>query len=368
MSSQIPPDPITNTFNPGAWDLPELSTAEQAVLDSYYVKYPTAQNSLITFPSSITAAGVTSSSLTSTGALDISLPAASVLNVGVVAARSVVHHYSDGDNPSGAVHINNGSTNNSRTRIHDGTGANNTGIVDIMSSALNSGTINIGAASTTTNLLGTLKATTLDATADGSAQTVGSNLTTGSLTLAGGLTTGFVSMGNAVSGTTSTMNGGIIKQVIPLLSNSVFSGTIENVLGNATNITSLSTTFNRKALTNIGSIDCYEITSTVNYNSQYFELVVCGANDAMSGFSYKGCFSLERFASVTTASSVNTMFYYSSHGTGLTVTLTTVGNVTTLGIDSATGGAFNQRFVCTLTAYPTISIDNDLFDYSVTAI
>jgi hypothetical protein len=353
MSSQIPPDPITNTFNPGAWDLPELSTAEQAVLDTKYVKYPTAQNSLITFPSSITTNGVNTNTLdaiavgsaqtvgsnlttgsltlggamtngnitigrfgqtgtttvettlkvnniaatdpvggtinigadqvggqislglaatrtgdinignnmaagiikvgsffgatstatievgtpaigttsirgattsitgttvgiTSTSTLDLALPAASVLNVGVVASRSVVHHYSDGDNPSGAVHINNGTTNNSRTRIHDGTGANLTGIVDIMSSALNSGTINIGAAATTTNITGTLNATglvgyaktgsantftetntfnnatagiktnTLDATAVDSTMSIGSSIVEGSIVIGSG--------------------------------------------------------------------------------------------------------------------------------------------------------------------------------------
>ena len=159
MSSQIPPDPITNTFNPGAWDLPELPPAEQAVLDTKYVKYPTAQNSLITFPSSITTNGVTTPSVTSTGALDISLPSANILNVGVVASRNAIHHYSDGNNATanGSVHINNGTSNLSNTQIHNGTSSG--GQVNIMTGTSSNGTVTIGnnnTLNTTTALKGTI--------------------------------------------------------------------------------------------------------------------------------------------------------------------------------------------------------------------
>jgi hypothetical protein len=50
MSAEIPPDPITDTFNPAAWNVPEFTPEEQALLDANFVKYPITQNNTITFP------------------------------------------------------------------------------------------------------------------------------------------------------------------------------------------------------------------------------------------------------------------------------------------------------------------------------
>jgi hypothetical protein len=50
MSAEIPPDPITTSFNPAAWNVPELTDEERALLDANYIKFPIAQNNTITFP------------------------------------------------------------------------------------------------------------------------------------------------------------------------------------------------------------------------------------------------------------------------------------------------------------------------------
>jgi hypothetical protein len=50
MSSEIPPDPITDEFNPAAWTLPALTPEEKALLDANFVTYPITQSNTITFP------------------------------------------------------------------------------------------------------------------------------------------------------------------------------------------------------------------------------------------------------------------------------------------------------------------------------
>jgi hypothetical protein len=112
------------------------------------VKYPITQNAQITFPGSIVVPSISSS-----GALAIALPAANDLSVGIVAARSGIHRYSDGNGATTAsrVHINNGTSNQSHTEIHNGSGANPSGEVKIMNGANNSGTITLGQWTSTSN-------------------------------------------------------------------------------------------------------------------------------------------------------------------------------------------------------------------------
>ena len=186
---------------------------------------------------------------------------------------------------------------------------------------------------------------------------------TGTTTLSGN-----VNIGSTTSnGTMTTINGGSIKQIVPVLG----GGTVETVIGNATNVTSMSTTFNKKR-TEVGAsgaldaIDCYTISNAPQtFTSQYFEIIICGSNLFYGGYSYKGCFSLYNPNNVPTPYSVDTL--YSANGIP-TVTLTVVGTTTTLSVRTNFGGSRNQNFMTTLIGYPTL-IDNDgLFDFAITAI
>jgi len=58
MSYEKQPSPVLPIYNPSSWETP-LSAEEQEILNAYYVKYPTAQNAPITFPSNITINGTT---------------------------------------------------------------------------------------------------------------------------------------------------------------------------------------------------------------------------------------------------------------------------------------------------------------------
>lgn len=185
-----------------------------------------------------------------------------------------------------------------------------------------------------------------------------------------------ITLGNV--NTATTMNATNIKQVMK----TVAGTSIENIIGNTTIVPSLSTTFNTKvASSTLTPINCYTITAnTANqYTAQYFEIVVSGSNNSRGGYTYKGCFGIEKLGTGSmTASSVTTLFYY---GTGTTPPTTTVvpvidftlaGQVLTLRVN-ATGGAgvsTTQNFVTTLISYPTASIVSSqiLEDFIITAV
>ena len=181
---------------------------------------------------------------------------------------------------------------------------------------------------------------------------------------------GTVAIG-ATANTTTTINGKIIKQVTPL----VEGGTVETVIGDATNVTSMSTTFNRKrteigAVGALNAIGCYTIVSPSTYTSQYFEIVVSGSNNNRGGYSYKGCFAIEQTGAATLVTSVNTLFYVgmdNNTAVAPVITFTIVGSTVTLNINTSNNST-NQNFISTLIAYPTLTINNTLFDYTITAI
>lgn len=180
---------------------------------------------------------------------------------------------------------------------------------------------------------------------------------------------GTVSIGSTAS-TSITTNGVVIKQVVPLLG----TGTVEVVTGDASNASSLSTTFNRKrtepgAGGALNALDCYRITNaTQTFTSQYFEIIISGSNLFYGGYSYKGCFSIYNPGSppgTPTPSSVTTL--YSANGIP-TVTLFVSGTDTIVRVQTNLGGSTNQNFITTLIAYPTLVDSNTLTDYAITAI
>jgi hypothetical protein len=179
----------------------------------------------------------------------------------------------------------------------------------------------------------------------------------------GGITTlssNTINIGN--NNSVTTMNATQIKQMIKTVDGTV----IENTVGNTTVSPSMSVTFNRKFITPVGSVvDCYTIRSNTDnqYTSQYFEIFVSGANNSRGGYTYKGCFGVEKKAnSLMKASSVSTLFYY---GTGVSppastvipvITFSETNQVLTVRVNTAGGGSADQNFVTTLTSYPSVSI------------
>jgi hypothetical protein len=190
---------------------------------------------------------------------------------------------------------------------------------------------------------------------------------------------GTVALG-ATTNTSTTINGTVIKQVVPLLT----GGTLETVIGNTTNVSSMSTTFNKKNTGNnntplpaaLLTQPCFTIVSPAFFTCQYFEIIVSGSNYGPGGYSYKGCFSLNYILTSNSivASSVSTLF---SFGGTPEITITMSGtnnntatvNVQTANITAPPGGlSVNQNFIATLVAYPTLTLTNTLQDYAITAI
>ena len=179
--------------------------------------------------------------------------------------------------------------------------------------------------------------------------------------------TGEVYIGS--SSTTFTTTGSNIKQVVPLLG----GGQIENIVGNTTVASSMSTTFNRKINIATGSpVACYTITSSGQFNTQYFEILVSGANNNRGGYTYKGCFGLDHNAQNNIVpSSVSTLFYYGGGLSGTAsppvITITVAGFTSTLLVNSSADSS-DQNFVTTLIAYPTLRLFNFTEDYIINAI
>ena len=192
---------------------------------------------------------------------------------------------------------------------------------------------------------------------------------------------GTVVMGSTTVGTSTTINGGVIKQTIPVLTNSVFgSGTVSNILGNADNTTSISTTFNRKntVVNSPNAIDCYQLTIPANYSAGYFELIIGGTNYFTNAYSYKGFFGIlanridQNEVIISPVSSLFSIGYYTPV---ITITRPLGSSIVTISVNTynpaivTSPPAFqNQNFITTLIAYPTIINDGILNDFAVTAI
>lgn len=211
-------------------------------------------------------------------------------------------------------------------------------------------------------------------------QTTLANVSVNNLTV-----TGMVDMGSTA--TSTTINGGVIRQVVPCNG----GGTVETVIGNTTSASSMSTTFNRKNTTSgaVGALNplpCYTIVLSDQWISQYFEIIVSGSNGNCGAYSYKGCFSLTSInigaGNTIYTSSVSTLFSYNL-GTGSPVitfnpasptagvsTLTLYIQTSSINVPSPLGygASSNQNFMSTLVAYPTISISSTLLDCAITAI
>jgi hypothetical protein len=246
------------------------------------------------------------------------------------------------------------------------------------------GTVNIGNTGSNVSINGTLRTnklistgtlyineTTGVETAINSNTTVAQNLTIGTP----GYTTQYLrgatiyinefGTGNTMIGNlTGSVNvsGSTIKQVVPC----VGGGTVANTFGLTDNTTSLSTTYCRKSTTTLTALPCYTLLGPGIYTSGYFEIVISGSNQFGGGYAYKGFFGLNQVSSTSvTATAVSTLF-----STGIVPTITFTGtNPLTLNITTALGNnSTSQTFIATLISYPTLTIDNLMYDYTVTAI
>lgn len=259
----------------------------------------------------------------------------------------------------------------------------------------------------------------LTATSSGATQRLGANLTTGTETIGESITTGAIQIGNALTsggisiGATGAGTGAGFVQVggdllpynyirsVNLLLNTnnsgstsigwinnlastygavdlygaiksygksfinhitmVGGGDVQNVLGDATGVTSLSTTFNRKSTATLSALPCFNLVSPSLYSAGYFELTVIGTNQNAGPYAFKGFFGLLN----TTPTEVSTQL-----SLGLPVEITVSGtSPIVISVDTkGTSASTNQTFVATLVSYPSIEIGNNLLDYSVTAI
>jgi hypothetical protein len=195
MSSEIPPDPITDQFNPAAWTLPALTPEEEALLDANFVTYPITQSNTITFPTApisqtlpdgtnttqvattgfvqnaitaftstvntwlgiqIFSVGMTSNTInptTTSGTLIIGNAATNTnVEIATQTGRTAVLHLGDGtgSTTSGGIHIGNGlASTNAVNILYSSTDAGSSGIINL--GAVN-GTINLRSPLTPTSL------------------------------------------------------------------------------------------------------------------------------------------------------------------------------------------------------------------------
>lgn len=339
------PDPITNEYNPAAWAVADGTAGGGA--SGNYITYPTAQNSPITFPNTITVP-----TITSTAGLTIGPPASNTLTLGgssrtnlfvgsgardgTGAGTTVTHRYSSGNGAAlgNNVTLNNGDQNKSSTFIHCGpgvTGNRNDGNVEIKTGAFNTGEVRVGQFTSTGNRTATI-------------------------------INGDVTLGNrstsSVTGSTVTTSGLLIKQVVPcpLLSG---VGFIETVIGNTTTASAMSTTFNQKtSATDLAYVSAYAVSTDYTYVTQYFEIVVSASQSVVGSgktFVYKGSFALTRDAGLVSISSINTIFslggnalvrFTDNGGAGGTIAIQTCSN---------NSPSANTNFVCALMSYPCIT-------------
>lgn len=279
--------------------------------------------------------------------------------------------------------FNGGISINGTTTITGPTNINTTGVlsnVNIGSPSLGSHTIRGNSVllngntnsitGSTNNMTGAINLNGVGSS-DASLITIGNDTPGGITTLASDT----INIGNA--DTVTIMNATNIKQVIKILDGSI----IENNIGNTNVNSSMSVTFNKKFITPVGgAISCFTITSnSVNqFTTQYFEIYVSGANASRGGYTYKGCFAVNKQGgNAITQSSVSTLFYF---GPGVAPPATNVipvidfsltGQVLTLRVNTSAAST-NQSFITTLTSFPTSTIrstiDNVSEDYIITAV
>jgi hypothetical protein len=139
---------------------------------------------------------------------------------------------------------------------------------------------------------------------------------------------------------------------------------VENVVGNASELSSMSTTFNFKNTSSNLPLNCYNFYTTFADINQYCELVVSGCNNAVGGYSAKFIFSLNVGGGVWSVKGL-TPLYQSYPVVGVSFTFTS--NTATLTVSTTTNN-LGQTYFTTLTAYPTCYVGVNLYDYSITAI
>lgn len=219
----------------------------------------------------------------------------------------------------------------------------------------------IGLAGSVTSIQGTTNVNT-----NGGATTIGAS--SGGTT---SISSPTINIGNA--DTITTMNGTNIKQNIKLTGGFI----IENVVGNTTSASSMSTTFNRKSTGSLSTQACYTIASgaTDQFTAQYFELIVSGANNNRGSYTFKCFFGIDkRGSSNPVPSSVNTLFYQGTNGVAPTVSFTATQTTVTLSVNTSAGSSSSdQNFITTLFTYPTITVRGSisptpLEDFIITAI
>jgi hypothetical protein len=405
------PVPLTNLYSPAAWAFVDVETGAVG----NFITYPDAQDQPITFPNTIltdTITGTTNAtamaiggttdigsitigsilnagdklllgsaastttiagtlktpSITSTAGLTIAPPASNTLTIGnasktalfigsgardgVGLLNTVTHRYSSGNNAlvNNNVNLNNGDQNQSSTFIQCGPGIDanrSSGNVEMMTGLFNTGEVRIGQFTSTTN-----KSTT---NINGDVN-IGTRSTT------------------AITGSTVTTSGLLIKQVVPcpLLSG---VGFIETLIGNPTFASAMSTTFNQKtSAVDLNYIPCFVISTDYNFTTQYFEIVVSASQSVTSSgktFVYKGCFALQKEAGLVAISSINTLFSFG--GNALVRWADNGGGGGTLSIQTCSNNSpsLNTNFVCALMSYPciTFSVGTPLLQgFAVTAI
>ena len=345
-------------FNPAFYETGGLSIAQANAL---YLKktVPDTATALETFN-----AGIVTPSITPTDDFTLNNPITSDLSIKTQNSTTGKIDMLTGDYSSGTVNILTGNfatgtfnlggedatVNLNGTNVNIANTANSVNAVNIMCGSLAEGTVDI---MTGVGAFGTI------------------NIGGGSTTLSSDT----ITIGN--SDTLTTMNATNIKQVIKTVGGSL----IENTVGNTTLASSMSVTFNRKYITPVGgAVNCYTITSnaTDQFTNQYFEIFVSGANNSRGGYTYKGCFGVEKKggASMTT-SAVSQLFYLGSGVNPPTSTVPPVitfslsGQILTLLVNTAGGGSSDQNFITTLTSYPTASIRGagvHLEDFIITAV
>jgi hypothetical protein len=139
---------------------------------------------------------------------------------------------------------------------------------------------------------------------------------------------------------------------------------MENVVGNASALSSMSTTFNFKNTTSNLPLDCYSFYTTYTYMNQFCELVVSGGNDYVGPYSAKFIFSVNVDAGVWSLKNL-TPLYQSYPAVDVSFTFTP--NTATLTVSTTTNN-HGQSFFTTLIAYPTCYLGGTLNDYSITAV
>jgi hypothetical protein len=171
---------------------------------------------------------------------------------------------------------------------------------------------------------------------------------------------------------------GTIDHNVPLLG----GGNILHTIGNTPESSSMSTTYSRKSETVAGAISCFTITPSSTDSVGYFELTIMGSNGG-TNYAFKGFFSIyNKSGDVSPLYVTPVSALFSLLDTPPVITFTSTGSVlsSTTGITSNAAGStitlkistsatsVNQTFIATLVSYPSINSNNELKDFTITAI